>query len=152
MVNSDVTWQLTLNNACPTTNVNNYNVVVPNMQNSVKAAIFQHIFVAYIDSISATYNAGVSLCGPTTYTLGGDYTGPNTWMSFNEPLRRIRVYTVLDSDIKYTPTGYTVTIKGCLVNYPGVCSLAQSFTIKILPCKVTSIVVTGGTVTPDINQ
>lgn len=155
MVNSDVSWQLTLNNACSTTVVNGNNVVVNNMQNSVKAApdatVDEQIFTAYIDSISATYNSGVALCGPTTYTLGGAYTGANTWMNFDASLRRIRVSTVFDSDINYTP-GYTVTIKGCLDNYPGVCSPAQSFTIKILPCKITSFVVNGGTVTPNINQ
>ena len=155
MVNSDVTWQLTLNNACSTTVVNGNNVVVNNMQNSVKAApdatVDEQIFTANIDSISATYNSGVALCGPTTYTLGGAYTGANTWMNFNASLRRIRVSTVFDSDINYTP-GYTVTIKGCLDNYPGVCSPAQSFTIKILPRKITIFVVNGGTVTPNINQ
>ncbi len=50
------------------------------MQNSVKAAPVLQIFIDYIDSISATYNSDAPLCGPTTYTLGGAYTGTNTWM------------------------------------------------------------------------
>jgi hypothetical protein len=71
-------------------------------------------------------------------------------MSFVNLSRTITVETNLDSDIKYSPSGYSVTIIGCLDNYPGVCSSPQSFTIEIFPCQVTSISLTWLTVTPNI--
>jgi hypothetical protein len=100
------------------------------MINTVKGAAITQTYDSYIDSISTTYGAGLLLCGLTTYTLGGAFTGSNTWMSFAEPARSISVQTNSDGDSKFSP-GYSVTIIGCLVSYPGICSPPQTFTISI---------------------
>ena len=98
------------------------------MSNSVKAATVSYNVNKYIDSLSNTYGSGSSLCGPIAYTVSGAYSSTVTWMTYNFshfsfPTQLLfYVRTNLDSDIKYTPSGYAVTIRGCLSQYPTVCS------------------------------
>ena len=121
--NSDVTWTLTLVDPCLGTVVNGNNVVVADMEYSVKNVITtKQIFPEYLSKVevdAAALNFPLS-CGSTTYTLGGEYpgSGVGSWMTFNEATRTIEVATSFDSLIKHTPNGYAVTITACLDNYP----------------------------------
>jgi hypothetical protein len=94
------------------------------MSNSVKAATVSYNVNKYVDSLSNTYGSGSSLCGPIVYTVSGAYSSTVTWMTYNFSSLQLLFYvrTNLDSDIKYTPSGYAVTIRGCLSQYPTVCS------------------------------
>ena len=133
--NSGVTWTLTLIDPCIGTIVNGNNVVVADMLYSVKNVITtQQIFAAFLNKVVID-SANVLSCGPTLYTLGGAYTGSNSWIKFTEGTRTIDVSTALDSDIKYTPTGYAVTITACLVNQSVTpCYGPFTFYVKIVPC------------------
>ena len=96
--NSDVTWTLTLVDPCLGTVVNGNNVVVADMEYSVKNVITtQQIFPEYLSKVevdSAALNFPLS-CGSKTYTLGNEYpgSGAGSWMTFNGATRTIEVAT-----------------------------------------------------------
>lgn len=111
--------------------------MVTDMLYSVKNVITtQQIFAEFLNKVVID-SLNVLNCGPTTYTLGGDYTGSNSWIQFTKATRTINVATALDSDINYVPTGYKVTITACLDNYPPpntLCAGPYTFYVKIVPC------------------